>query len=179
MAFPHYLSFVAASSSNCFHPLSPSPATYAGVFPSNAICGLTKLYYILLPSASGIFGFPSPVHFYPFSQCTVHAFYPIVVLTLGNAAIFNALCILEYVYVGAVHSRGMCIGGIRHKAASVCSCFSKCDHAILPTSGCVTFIGLWMFKTGIVFWVVKTEIACQQVILLAVAFRVFLLQIAD
>jgi hypothetical protein len=36
-----------------------------------------------------------------------------------------------------------------------------------------------MFKTGIVFWVVKTEIACQQVILLAVAFRVFLLQIAD
>src|SRR5207247_9884140 len=50
--FQFYLRFVAASSSNFFQPLMFIPAAFAGVFPSNAMCGLTKLYCILCPSAN-------------------------------------------------------------------------------------------------------------------------------
>src|SRR5437867_6827049 len=44
-----------ASISNSFHPLTCRPELSAGVFPSSAICGFTKLYCILLPSASAVF----------------------------------------------------------------------------------------------------------------------------
>lgn len=45
---------VIALFSSSFHPFTHNPALWAGVFPCKAMCGLTKLYCILLPSASGV-----------------------------------------------------------------------------------------------------------------------------
>jgi hypothetical protein len=46
---------VIANSIRSFHRLAFNPAAFAGVLPSSAMCGFTKLYAMRCPSASGVY----------------------------------------------------------------------------------------------------------------------------
>ena len=54
MYYQSLLSLTEASR-RFFHPVIFIPAALAGVFPSSAICGLTKLYRMRCPSANSVF----------------------------------------------------------------------------------------------------------------------------